>query len=152
MPKAPIGLWAGIHLGKKSYTYVGKGPRADQVWKKTPDNWPRVNKNPKELSHINDLTSSLLCSSSLPGRSHPFISALLCLNYRNCVCVLSHLLCCVFNDRLCFYSLCHLEKCNFHGGQGPGELCFYPLAPGGLAARSPGFSSRLPRFNSWAGN
>ena len=147
-----MGLWAGIHLGKKSYMYVGKGPRADQVWKKTPDNWPRVNKNPKELSHINDLTSSLLCSSSLPGHSHPFISALLCLNYTNCVSVCSPT-CYVVSLMTDFvFTVFATLRNAVSWRQGPGELCFYPLAPGGLAARSPGFSSRLPRFNSWAGN
>ena len=30
------------------------------------------------------------------------------------------------------------------GGQGPGEFCFLPLAPGGLAARIPGFYPDYP--------
>ena len=58
----PIGLWAGIHLGKKLHTYVGEGPRAGQVRKKKPDNWPKVNKDPEEMPYINDLTASLLHS------------------------------------------------------------------------------------------
>ena len=126
MPKSPIGLWAGIHLGKKLHMYVGKGPRAGQVWKTIPDNWPRVNKDPNELSYINDLTSSLLCSSSLRGTPAPLLSWCVLLPCSvlttQIVCVLSHLLCCVFKDRLCLHSLCHLEKCSFHGGQGQGNF------------------------------
>ena len=68
--KAPIGLWAGIHLGKKLRTHVGEGPRAGQVWKKKLGNWPKVNKDPEELPDINDLTTSLLHSSSLGGDAH----------------------------------------------------------------------------------
>ena len=72
MPSAPPtpGLWAGVHLGKKLHTHVGEGPRAGQVWKKKPDNWPEVNKDLEELPYINDLTDSLLCSSSLGGDAH----------------------------------------------------------------------------------
>ena len=63
-----MGLWAGIHLGKKLHTHIGEGPRAGQVRKKKPDNWPKVNKDPEELPYINDLTASLLSSSSI-GRT-----------------------------------------------------------------------------------
>ena len=31
-----------------------KGPRIDQVWKKKPDIWLKVNKGLEELTHIND--------------------------------------------------------------------------------------------------
>ena len=53
------------------YTHVREGPRAGQVWRKKPDNWPEMNRDPEELPHISDLTASLLGSSSLWGRSHP---------------------------------------------------------------------------------
>ena len=54
----PLGLWAGIHLGKKLHMHVGEGPRVGQVWKKKPDNRLKVNKDSEELSYINDLTAS----------------------------------------------------------------------------------------------
>ena len=40
---------------KDSLTYVGEGPRGGRVWKKKPDNWPKVNKDPEELPYISDL-------------------------------------------------------------------------------------------------
>ena len=49
----------------------GKGLRIGQVWKKKPDIWLKVNKGLEELTHINDLSSCLLCSSSLVGCPHP---------------------------------------------------------------------------------
>ena len=58
MPRRPIGLWAGIHLGKKLCTHAGEGPRAGQVWKKKPDNWPDVNRDPEELPYMSDGTAS----------------------------------------------------------------------------------------------
>ena len=51
--------------------HVGEGPRAGQVWKKKPGNWPKVNKDPEGLPDINDLTASLLPSSPLGGRPDP---------------------------------------------------------------------------------
>ena len=64
------GIWARNHLGKKLLMYIEEGPRVGQVWKKKPDNWLKVNKDPEELTYINDLTSSLLRSSSLGGHTH----------------------------------------------------------------------------------
>ena len=66
----PTDLWAIIHLGKKLRTHVGEDPRAGQVWKKKPDNGPKVNKDLEELPYINDFTTSLLHSSSLGGDIH----------------------------------------------------------------------------------
>ena len=40
-------------------------PRVGQVWKKKPDNWLKVNKDPGKLTYVNDITTFLLCSSSL---------------------------------------------------------------------------------------
>ena len=125
--KAPIGFRAGIHLGKKLRTHIGEGPRAGQMWKKKPDNWPKINKEPEEPPYINDLTASLLFSFTLGGMPTPFLSQCaslpcFCLN-KLFLCVLSHLLCCVSNNKLCtcFYLL---EKCIFQWGQEPGEPCF----------------------------
>ena len=42
------------------------------VWKKKPDNGLKVNQDPEELTYVNDLTASLLRSSSLWGCPHPF--------------------------------------------------------------------------------
>ena len=42
------------------------------MWKKKPENWLKVNKDPEELPYINDLIASLLSSSSLGGQSHLF--------------------------------------------------------------------------------
>ena len=55
----------GISSWEKLSTHVGKGPTAGQVWKKKPDNWPKVNKDPEELPCVTDLaTSSMCCSPS----------------------------------------------------------------------------------------
>ena len=43
------------------------------MWKKKPRNWPKVNKYPEELPCVNDLTASLLPSSSLGGMPTPFL-------------------------------------------------------------------------------
>ena len=55
--------------------HVGEGPEADQVWKKKPDNWPKVNKEPAELTYIDDFTASLLPSSSLGRTPTPLLSS-----------------------------------------------------------------------------
>ena len=55
------------HLGKKLHMHVGEGPRAGQRWKKKLDSWPRVSKDPEEMPHINDLTTSSLSPSSIRG-------------------------------------------------------------------------------------
>ena len=128
---SPIGLWDWIHLGKKLRMHVGEGPWAGQVWKKKPDNWSKVNKDPEELPYINDLTTHFLCSSSLGRTPTPLLSgcaSLPCFGLNKLfLCVLSHLLlCCVSNNKLCtcFYSFCLLEKCIFQWGQEPGKICF----------------------------
>ena len=74
MPKSPIGLWAGIHLGKKLHMYVGKGPRAGQVWKTIPDNWPRVNKDLIELSYNKLLTQLFTVLLFITGTPAPLPS------------------------------------------------------------------------------
>ncbi|CAI9170879.1 unnamed protein product [Rangifer tarandus platyrhynchus] len=72
MSRLPIGLWAGIPLGKKLHMNVVEGSRAGQAWKKKPDNGPEVKKDPEELPHMGDLPASLLCVSPVGRRSHPF--------------------------------------------------------------------------------
>ena len=52
----------------------------------------------------------------------------------------------------CFYSFCLLEKCTFQWGQRLGEPCFEPLAPGGWAARIPGFHPGPSGSTCWAEN
>ena len=54
----------GISSWKKLSTHVGRGPMAVQVWKKKPDNWPKVSKDPEEQPCISDLTTSLMCCLS----------------------------------------------------------------------------------------
>ena len=44
-----------------------KGPRAGQVRKKKPDNWPKISQDLEELSYINGLPVSSLHSSSFRG-------------------------------------------------------------------------------------
>ena len=64
---------------------------------------------------------------------------------------LSHLLLrFVSNNKLCtcIYSFCLHDKCIFHWRQ-RFSLASSPCWPGG---QDSWFSSRLPRFNSWAGN
>ena len=73
-PAPPIGLWAGIHLEKKLRRYIREGARAGQVWEKKPNIWPKANIDLEELPYMNDLTSSLLCSSSLEGLPTLFLS------------------------------------------------------------------------------
>ena len=100
MPKPPIGLWAGIHLGKKFCTYAGEGPRAGQMRKKKPDYWSKVNRDLEELPCVNDV-SAYLVSASL-GRI-PFlwlcISALLLFYSRVVHWMTGHLSSCMWNLR-----------------------------------------------------
>ena len=86
-------------------------PRADRVWRKKLDNWPKVNIDLEELPFINDLTASFPCSSSFRGMPTPFLSrcASLSSSILTVFCVLSHLLlCCVSNNKLytCIHSFC----------------------------------------------
>ena len=41
-----------------------EGPRVGQVWKKKPDNWLKINKDPEELTYRNDLTASFLLTKA----------------------------------------------------------------------------------------
>ena len=86
---------------------------------------------PRRTAGINDLTISLLGSSSLgscpQAHSPVYISALLLSEISKLfLCVLSHLLYFVSNNKFCtwFHSFFLLEKCIFQWGQGPGDLCF----------------------------
>ena len=57
-----------------------ESPRVGQVWKKKPNNWLKVNHDQKELTRVNHLIVTLLCSSSLGGHPPPFSPAVhLCL-------------------------------------------------------------------------
>ena len=94
-PHRPVG-W-NLSVKKVVHTCWG-GPRAGQVWKKKQDNWPKVNKDPEELPYRNDLTTSLLHSSSLGGMPTPFLSWCVslprfCLNSTNCFSVCSPTCC-----------------------------------------------------------
>ena len=92
------------------------------MWRKKPDNWPEVNRDPEELPYMNDLTGSLWGFPSLGGTPTPFPSGCaalpcFCLN-KLFLCVLSHLLCCVSNNKLCtcFYSFASVTNAFFTGG------------------------------------
>ena len=63
--KTPTGLCTGVHLGKNLHMHIGERPRTDQEWEKKWDNWPKVNQDLEELPYTDDLTISLLFSSSL---------------------------------------------------------------------------------------
>ena len=67
MLRPPIGLDFFPILGKSCTLHVGEGPRTGQKWKKKLDSWPKVNKDPEEQPHINDLTTSSLSPSSIRG-------------------------------------------------------------------------------------
>lgn len=54
------------------HKHMGEGPRVGQRWKKKPDNWLKVYKDPEELPCMDALTASLQGSSSLRGTPHPF--------------------------------------------------------------------------------
>ena len=104
MPRLPHKPLGWIPSWKKLCTHVGEGPRAREVWKKKPDNWPKVNKSPEELPYINDLTTSLAVllvreiTHTLPLWVHisaplpPYLNKLT-------LCVHSDLLCCVSNNK-----------------------------------------------------
>ena len=135
MSLAPLrSLHFESHLGWGVREHPGKGPRVAQVWKKKPDNWPKEDKGPAELTYINDLTSLLRSSSSLGRMSTPFLSVLLLAHLNTLfLCFLSHLLLYyVSNNKLCtcIYSFCLCDKCIFSVGakiQGKIAFSFWPL-------------------------
>lgn len=69
----PFSLCAGIHLDKKMRMHIGKGPRAVQMWKRSEIIGQRKTKIQKNCPYINDLTTSLLHSSSLGRMPKPFL-------------------------------------------------------------------------------
>ena len=106
---------------------LGEGSMIGQIWKKKPDTWPEGRQRLEKLTYINDLTASLLHSSSLREIDVHTLSLQLCifalflsqLN-KQFLYVLSHLLlCCVSNNKLCtcIYHFYLCDKCIFHWGQ-----------------------------------
>ena len=85
-----------------------------------------VHKDPEELPCINDLTAPSLRSSSLGRTPTPFVSgwaSLPCFHLNKLfLCVLSHLLCYVSNNKLCtcFYSFASVRNVFFTGGKSQG--------------------------------
>ena len=51
----PIMLCFGIQLGQMMPTQIGEGHGSGQVWKIKQDNWPKKDKDPKELPNISVL-------------------------------------------------------------------------------------------------
>ena len=85
------------------------------------------------------------------GHPHTFFPGVpLCLASiltKQFLCLLSHLLFYVSKNKLrtFIYNFCLLEKCIFfQGGLEPVELCFQPLASGGLVTRIPAFHPGHP--------
>ena len=131
----PTGLRTGIHLGIKFHTHVGEGPRSGQVWKKKPDNCPKVNKDPEGLPYINYLTTSSLHSSSSRKTPKPFLSwsvSLTCFCLKQTVSLCALRLCSVSDNKFCtcFCRFCLFEKFIFQAEQEPRLLCFHTLDPG----------------------
>ena len=121
--RPPIDLWAGIHLEKKLCIHVGEGSRADQVRKKKPDNRLKLHKDLEVLPYINEFNHLFITFLLITEDTHtfsfflffffsltPFLSGVhLCLVSvltKQFLCLLSHLLGCVSNNKLCD----HLEK------------------------------------------
>ena len=119
---------------------------------KKEDSQPKVNKDPEELPYINDLAASLLGLPSSRENAHTLRGMSLCLassvlkKQTVSLCALPHMLCCVSDNKLCtcFYIFCLFETFIFQGARAPEEFCSKPLAPGGLAARIPGFHPSHP--------
>ena len=87
--KAPSGLWPGIPLGRELYICVGEDCRAGQVWKKKPDNWPKVSKDVEELLGMKGFHASLRGSFSWGEMPTLFLSRHVtlphfCLNWTGC--------------------------------------------------------------------
>ena len=89
----PRSLLFDIHLDWEVRAHPREGPRVSQVWKKKPDNWLKINRDPEELTYRNDLTTSFLLTK---GDAHTFsLGVNLCLASfltKQFLCVLSHLL------------------------------------------------------------
>ena len=118
----------------------------------------KEDKDPQELTYKNDLTASLLCSSSLAGMPIPFLSGCASLP---CFCinklffyVLSHLLCAlslIINLVSAFTVSASMVKTFFLlGAKIKGKLASSLLALAGLVARipgsHPGFPGSVPRW------
>ena len=111
----PIGLCTGIHLKKRCARILGRALRQVRCGKRSEIIGQRRTKTQKNRPYMNDLTASLLRSSSIRRRPTPFLSGcvfLLCFCLKKLLlCVLSHMLCCADNNKLCtcFYSFCLLK-------------------------------------------
>ena len=115
----------------------------------------KEDKDPQELTYKNDLTASLLCSSSLAGMPIPFLSGCASLP---CFCinklffyVLSHLLCAlslIINLVSAFTVSASMIDAFFAGSKDPGKNSFLPHVLACLVARipdsHPGFPGSLP--------
>ena len=129
MPRPPHKPLDWSPSWKTLHTCIQKDPRVGQVWKKTPDNWPQVNKGLAELPYMNYLATSLPCFS-LGRMPTPFLSGCASLpgfgSTRSfSVCLLT---CCCLVFLIInfvagfffgfffffFYSFCLLGKCSFH--------------------------------------
>ena len=70
--KAPHSLWAGIHLEKESCRRVAEDSRADQVWKKKPDNQLKLHKDLEDLPYTNEFNHLFIALLLITEDTHTF--------------------------------------------------------------------------------
>ena len=174
----PTDLCGRIHLSKNLHRHLEEGPRTSQSWRKTWDNWPNVHKDPERLSYMSDLphlfiilliqdahvplwvcVSALLLAYCTPSHYEgclcPFLLGMyFCLASvlnKQFLCVLSHMICCVSNNKLCTFLFSPvLAPWNFFYFKSGKRQGHFPsnLAPGGLVVRisdfHPGYPGSVP--------
>ena len=146
LPHRPLG-WNPCNMHSE------KSLKSGQVWKKKPENWPKIIKDLEELPSIYDATISLLYSSSL-GRTVtcllPRCAALYCIwHFSMCSCI-----CCSVSLIINFASLLVFASLEMHFSADERAKGILLLAsnPWWTSDYDCWFSYRLPRVNSWAGN
>ena len=55
-------------------THVAEGPRTRHMWERKQNNWPKVNKDLKELSYIRDLNHLFTALLLIREDAIPFLS------------------------------------------------------------------------------
>ena len=128
---------------------LGEGPMTGQIWKKKPDTWPEGRQRLEKLTYVNDLTASLLHSSSLREIDVHTLSLQVCI-FALFPSQLNKQFLSICSPT-CYYAVSLIINCVpaftvstsvinafFTGDKDPGKNSFQTLTLAGVVARIPG--------------